>query len=103
MGSLADLRVRKLRLQVQALRPRLEGEYARLLWADEVRAAGKRHAEAVRCKVRALPARMTARLAAWRGVDAEDLAGVVAIIAAEMKLVADEVQDDPLAASVTGR
>ena len=95
--SLADLRARKLYLECQAMRLRLINERAQLLPTDECRAVFKRHAEVVRAKLDALPARVAKRLAEALGLGEESEERFRAILAAGMERVRAELSDDPLA------
>lgn|GEM_PF-3423329 len=95
-ASLAGLRARRLYLQCQMMRERLIQERAEHLEAEDCRAVWKRHADAVRAKFDALPARTAGRLAAALGLGEESEERFRAILAAGMERVSAELSDDPL-------
>jgi hypothetical protein len=96
--SVADLRARRLHLQCRLMRGRLIRERDELLEAGEARAVWRQHADVVRAKLGAMPAKTSAQLAGAFGLGRETEERFAAILAAEMERVIAELKDDPLRA-----
>jgi hypothetical protein len=94
--SVADLRARRLHLQCRLMRGRLIKEREALLEADEARAVWRQHADAVRTKLGAMPARTAAEFVGTFGLSPSTGERFRVLIAEEIERVLLGLKEDPL-------